>query len=307
MEATDLMTVSKQNIEHSQNFLHNNSLVNLLINKSSICGNDIVYEIGPGKGIITKNLAASCKKVIAIEYDNCMANNLKKRFENVSNVEILCANFLNYNIDGSIKHKFFSNIPFNITASIMAKVLNLEAIQDIYFIMQYEAFLKHSGTPYYQDCLKSLIYKPFFEAKILHEFVPTDFTPVPKARIIFAQFLPKAMTDISIRDTASYRDFLAFMFLEKGQMIKEKTKNVFSHEQLKRLAKSVEFSPSSTINELTYQQWIDIFEVYQKYVSSEKKLLLKGAYNRLINEQGKLDKMHRNRNRKGGLLRSGKR
>ena len=39
-------------IEHSQNYLHSKQLVATLLSKSNICNDDIVIEIGPGKGII---------------------------------------------------------------------------------------------------------------------------------------------------------------------------------------------------------------------------------------------------------------
>lgn len=44
-------------IEHSQNYLHSKQLVATLLSKSNICNDDIVIEIGPGKGIITNELA----------------------------------------------------------------------------------------------------------------------------------------------------------------------------------------------------------------------------------------------------------
>ena len=44
-------------IEHSQNYLHSKQLVATLLSKSNICNDDIIIEIGPGKGIITIELA----------------------------------------------------------------------------------------------------------------------------------------------------------------------------------------------------------------------------------------------------------
>jgi len=301
------MNEQRANIKDSQNFLHDEELVSLLISKSSLGRQDIVYEIGAGKGIITKRLAASCKRVIAIEFDAQMAQALKLQFESDPNVEIVCADFLHYEIAENEKYKLFSNIPFNITADILSKVLALEGIQDVYFIMQYEAFLKYSGMPYYSDCLKSLLYKPFYKAELVYEFAPTDFTPAPKARIILARFTPKTEADISLNEVAAYRDFLSFLFAASGDRFSDRSKKIFSYEQLKRSAKTIGFPPSCAIGELTYQQWLAIFEVYLKYVPSEKKAIINGAYSRLLNTQDKLSKVHRNRNREGGATQIGKR
>ena len=50
-------------IEHSQNYLHSKQLVATLLSKSNICNDDIVIEIGPGKGIITNELAKKARKL----------------------------------------------------------------------------------------------------------------------------------------------------------------------------------------------------------------------------------------------------
>jgi len=295
------------NIKDSQNFLYDEKLVSKLISNSNINSKDIVYEIGPGKGIITKKLATVCKKIIAIELDCNLAKTLKDQFKNVPNVEIVCTNFLSYNIYPNNKFKFFSNIPFNITTEILLKVLNLKGIQDIYFIMQYEAFLKYSGLPYYKESLRSLLYKPFFETKIIYKFKATDFTPVPNAKIILAHFSLKEKPDISIDNTSLYKDFLAFIFSENGETLKEKSKRIFSYKQLKQATKNIGIPMTCSITEITYEQWLVLFEIYLKYVPNDKKGNINGSYNQLLNKQKKLKRIHKNRIQNRKANRYGKR
>ena len=137
-------------IEHSQNFLHSKRLVSELLSKSNITSEDTVIEIGPGKGIITEELSKKCAQVIAIEYDKELAHLLQESFANKSNVKIIEHDFLKYKLPNDGVYKICANIPFNLTADIMKKVLEFEnSPTDIYFIMQYEAFLKYAGKPYY--------------------------------------------------------------------------------------------------------------------------------------------------------------
>jgi len=301
------MITEQPNIKHSQNFLRDINLVTRLVGESSINGQDTVYEIGGGKGIITSALAAVCENVVSIEADRQIAETLKQKFADTANVEVVFGDFLKYPIPRNLKCKFFSNIPFNITADIMTKVLACDNVQDIYFIMQYEAFLKYAGAPYYDECLKSLIYKPFFQAELLYEFEPTDFSPAPKARIVLARFERKEYSDIKIEETEAYRDFISFVFSESGKTLKEKTKRIFTYEQLKRASKSIGFSVDKTITELKYSQWLALYELYKKYVPSDKKALVAKAYKKLTLSQGKIDKIHRNRQQNGGNRRNGKR
>ncbi|MCV5604132.1 hypothetical protein OFN09_29265, partial [Escherichia coli] len=67
----------ERNIRDSQNFLHDKKLVSSLVENSNINNTDIVYEIGPGKGIITEHLLRVSKSVIAIELDTSLYQFLK--------------------------------------------------------------------------------------------------------------------------------------------------------------------------------------------------------------------------------------
>lgn len=76
------MSKDKRQLSHSQNFLRNSKLVAKLVADSGINSNDNVFEIGPGKGIITCQLAEKAARVIAIEYDRGLADSLKQTFAN---------------------------------------------------------------------------------------------------------------------------------------------------------------------------------------------------------------------------------
>ena len=198
-------------IEHSQNYLHSKQLVATLLSKSNICNDDIVIEIGPGKGIITNELAKKSKKVIAIEFDAKLAKTLSERYKESKKVQIIEMDFLKYKISVKEPYKVCANIPFNITADIMKKVFEDDnPPEDIYFIMQYEAFIRYSGQPFYNESLRSLLYKPWFSAELIYEFKPSDFYPVPNARICFAHFQRKTSADVE--DATDYRNFLSYIF-----------------------------------------------------------------------------------------------
>ena len=61
-----------------QNFLIDNNVAQREVKYADISKNDVVLEIGPGKGILTNILASQAKEVIAIELDKNLYNELKK-------------------------------------------------------------------------------------------------------------------------------------------------------------------------------------------------------------------------------------
>lgn len=283
----------KINIKDSQNFLYNINLVNDIVNKSNITKDDIIIEIGPGKGIITEILSTKAKEVIAIEYDSNFANELKEK--SWKNVSIINTDFLNFELPKDYNYKLFSNIPFNLTSDIFNKILNnYENIKDFYFIMQYEAALTYVGIP--NETFKSLLFKPIFDSIIIHEFKNTDFNPVPNVKIVLVHFHKKEYCDIKNALVTDYFDLLAYLFNTSGTSFKEKTKRIFTYEQQKRLKKIIKIDMNTPITKWHLNQFLGIFNCYKEYVNDDKKKLVKDSYIKLKKEQCNLDKIHRTRN-----------
>ena len=83
-----------RNIKDTQNFLHSKELVRHLIGICNIKLDDVVIEIGPGKGIITNELAHKVSKVIAIEFDEELYKRLKNKFQGNNKVDIIYGDIL---------------------------------------------------------------------------------------------------------------------------------------------------------------------------------------------------------------------
>ena len=145
-------------LRFSQNFIKDPQLVLSLIEKSSISLEDVVYEIGPGTGVITSALVNCCKKVIAIEKDSDLSAMLQRKLCHLPNLTIRTGNFLEYKLPRK-PYKVFSNIPFCITSAIMTKLSTTQnPPEDSFLIMQKEAAEMFSGIPH--ETLRSILLKP---------------------------------------------------------------------------------------------------------------------------------------------------
>lgn len=282
-------------IRVTQNFLHSSKLVSDLLDRTTVSNNDTVLEIGPGKGIITRELAMRCKKLIAVEYDARFVDSLQRSFEGCSNVKIVKSDILKINIRIGHDYKIFSNIPFNITADIMEKFLSDKELSEAYFIMQYEAFLKYAGQPYYNNSYKSILLKPFFDTEMLYRFKQSDFVPVPQASIVLAWFVRKKYADIASDSENIYNDFVSYIYLQGGRTIEEKIIRIFTYNQLKHIWGQLDAKKDDFISSMSYQDWLVLYKTFERFVAEDKKGFVRGQYLYLKHEQSKLQKIHRNR------------
>lgn len=123
----------KANKSLGQNFLVNQQVVDKIVESSDITKQDLVIEIGPGLGTLTKELLEKAGKVICIELDKKMINILKDRFSLYQNFEIIHGDVLQVRLNKIIKEekekngfqsaKIVANLPYYITTPIIMKLL----------------------------------------------------------------------------------------------------------------------------------------------------------------------------------------
>ena len=123
----------KANKSLGQNFLINETVVEKIVESSQISKDDLVIEIGPGLGTLTKYLLEKAQKVICIELDKKMIKILKDRFSLYENFDIINNDVLKVNLKelineekskSSIKNvKIVANLPYYITTPIIMKLL----------------------------------------------------------------------------------------------------------------------------------------------------------------------------------------
>ena len=109
-----------------QNFLINKDILSEIIKAADLNKNDTVLEIGPGLGILTKELAKKVKKVIAIEKDEKLVKILKKELSHLKDVEIVEGDILKFNIQYLVSNKYYkvvANLPYYITSPVIRKFL----------------------------------------------------------------------------------------------------------------------------------------------------------------------------------------
>lgn len=123
----------KANKALGQNFLINQNVVDQIVESSHITKQDVVIEIGPGLGTLTKELLENAGKVICIELDKKMIKILTDRFSLYENFEVIHGDVLKVRLNKIIKEekekngfksaKIVANLPYYITTPIIMKLL----------------------------------------------------------------------------------------------------------------------------------------------------------------------------------------
>lgn len=245
--------------DYSQNYLRDSRLVRSLVEKADINPDDLVVEIGPGAGIITWELAKKADKVIALEIDTEIAQNLKDSL-NLDNVEIYDRDFLNFNLKVLGRYKFFSNIPFASTAAIVRKLLlgNNPPI-NAYIIMQKEAAAKLMGDPEFSTTQASCLLKAFYTMRIVYNFRKTDFKPHPGVDTVLVKFETLSKPKILPHEKKTFKQFIFYIFNSNRPTLAKSLSKLTTDSQLHKISKEYKIDLNNNLSQCKFKDILQVF------------------------------------------------
>ncbi|MFK7801888.1 MAG: 23S ribosomal RNA methyltransferase Erm [Anaerolineae bacterium] len=267
------MSYPESRAQFGQNFLVHGKTVRKLVRLANYTKDDHVIEIGPGDGIITRELAEVVGRVTAIEIDAKLIPNLTRACRGLDNIEIIQHDFLGYKMPET-PFSIFSNIPFNVTAQIMQKLFwERNCPTDVYFIMQKEVVEKFVGEPTSTE--SSAHFQPWFWFKQVAHLDRFEFRPVPSINAGLIHMHQRERPLLDHKHKKLYTQFVSYGFRAWKRNLKIGYKNIFTYAQWKRLAKNNGFAIESIPSDLNVQQWVAVFEYFLEGVPVEKQRLVR--------------------------------
>ena len=226
--------INKYNIRANkslgQNFLINSEVVENIVNSSEITKEDMVIEIGPGLGTLTKYLLDKAGKVLCVELDTKMIKILQDRFLIYDNFEVINTDVLKLNLNdiiyenkkqGKIKDvKVVANLPYYITTPIIMKLLEEKLdIKSITVMIQKEVADRLIETPGGKNtgAITYTVYYYCNSEKIM-EVPNSSFIPEPEvtSEVIKMNLRSKPVVDID-------NNKVMFMVIKSAFMQRRKT------------------------------------------------------------------------------------
>ncbi len=172
-----------------QNFLLDPQIIQKIITSAGFQSDDMVVEIGPGKGALTLPLARSVAHVVAIEKDTRLVDFLKKRLlrEGITNVTLVNHDILKWEFSGidvfsSTGTKVIGNLPYNISTPVLEKLIeNSARISRAVLMFQLEIGKRLTSLPGNKVYgAMSVLVQYHARATALFEVSNKSFSPKPK-------------------------------------------------------------------------------------------------------------------------------
>jgi len=221
-----------------QNFLIDEGILNRIVEVANLSKDNIVIEIGPGMGILTKKLAEKVKKVLAIEIDENLVKLLKETLKSYPNVEIIHADILKTNLKKltnselrtpnpelrtpNSELKVVANLPYYITTPIIIHLLKARKIlSDIVVMVQKEVGRRMVAKPRTKDYgALSLLVQYYTRPQITIKVPRSAFLPQPEVDSCVVNLEVREKPAVKVEDEELFFKVVRAAFEQRRKALK---------------------------------------------------------------------------------------
>ncbi len=182
-----------------QNFLINKGVLDKIVVAARLTKKDVVVEVGPGTGNLTHKLAATTRRLIAVEKDHRFINSLKEQFGESSNVEVIEDDILKfdpkkYHLTAQ-NYKIVANIPYYITSHFLRTIFESWPQPSLIVLtIQKEVAQRLMAKPPHMNLL-ALSVQYYADPEIIMTVSRGSFRPIPKVDSAIVRLIPRIAND----------------------------------------------------------------------------------------------------------------
>jgi 16S rRNA (adenine1518-N6/adenine1519-N6)-dimethyltransferase len=273
-----------------QNFLKSTLALKKIVQAGEISPEDIILEIGPGKGALTKQLLATSCKLIAVEKDKDLYESLKTKFEKEikeNKLILLNDDILKFSIfdtasnfcsgprfSGALsrpdhsqklkphqkfKYKIIANIPYNITGAILKKFLGDINQPERMILMVQNEVAKRIVARDGKESILSISVKAYGDPKMIMKVPARYFSPAPKvdSAIIAIKNISRKIFIENNLDEKSFWEIIHAGFAHKRKKLSSNLKNLLKNHNFQG-GPLVKALGNKRAEELSLADWINL-------------------------------------------------
>lgn len=180
-----------------QNFLRDENICRRITASIAVQSSDVVLEIGPGEGALTKYLAKKAKRLIVVDVDERVVLRMREEFPGI---EVIHEDFLRVDLEEIARDhrstlRLVGNIPYSITSPILFHILDHRAaVTDATLMVQREVAQRLVALPRSKEYgILSVSFQFFADMKVLFNVSRNAFYPKPDvmSSLVRVAFLPQ--------------------------------------------------------------------------------------------------------------------
>ena len=209
-----------------QNFLVDKNIIRKIMEAAAIEADEHVLEIGPGRGALTGELLKAGARVLAVEFDKSLAEELRSIYGSSKNFELIEADALKLDFSELAREygtpfKVVSNLPYNISGPLLARVIEQrQAFTGLVLMLQREVAERLLAPPSTKEYgALTVLTRTFAGVERLFQVSPGCFRPRPKVQSTVIRLVPLDSPRVEVHDPGLYRRVVKAAFGQRRKTL----------------------------------------------------------------------------------------
>ena len=213
-----------------QHFLHDQEIIQRIIDRFHPDNNEKIIEIGPGRGALTEALLQRIDQLHAVEIDRDLIMYLSNRFSPAQLV-LHQADVLNFSfaslVDNGEKLRLIGNLPYNISTPLLFHLLEYSSsISDMFFMLQKEVVTRLVAQPGGKDYGRLTVMMACrCDIEHILDVPPESFTPPPKVDSSVIKIIPHAEVKYPGCETPHFAELVKRAFGQRRKTLRNSLKD----------------------------------------------------------------------------------
>ncbi len=222
-----------------QHFLHERGIIQRIVTAFDPKPSDHVVEIGPGEGVLTRELAGKVARLDVVEIDRDLIERLRQSLPEsvtIHNADALKFDFCSL-APSHGKLRVIGNLPYNISTPILFHLLDqAHCVNDMLFMLQKEVVDRMAAAPGGKDYGRlSVMLQWGAKVEKLFNVAPGAFRPPPKVDSSVVRLTPHAVPPVEVRDPQRFAQIVQAAFSQRRKVLRNTLKGLVAPETMEQL------------------------------------------------------------------------
>lgn len=227
-----------------QNFLIDKNVQTKIIRACAFSPQDVVLEVGAGRGELTRLIAKEAALVYALEIDKSLCKGLEDTFKDYKNVKVICQDILRFDINAYFlrhpeKIKIFGNLPYYITSPIIEHCFGFkEKVETAFITVQKEFARRILAGPGNRDYGSFSCFVDYFsQPKKIFYIKKGSFFPVPKVDSCFLRLSLREEPPVEVKNEAFFFKVIRTAFNQRRKTLRNSLSQVIPQKKIESFLK----------------------------------------------------------------------
>jgi len=259
-----------------QHFLIDGEVLELITSAAELAPVDLIVEVGPGLGVLTKELARQAGGVIAIELDNKLAALLRQTLASLDNVTIINEDVLQIEPATLLEeqkarfpqainsYKVVANLPYYITSPVLRHFLEATAKPQTMIVMVQKEVAEAIVAKPGQMSLLSVSVQLYGEPRIISYVPAQSFYPAPEVDSAILRIDLYPQPAVAVTDEGSFFELVRAGFAApRKQIVNSLAQGLgLSKGEVLSLLERADIASQRRAETLTLEEWARLWRVF---------------------------------------------